>query len=131
MPNRYSPGEFIPRSSGGWFDATNNIFWLYGGYTFHFGLGGFGYLSDLVKYTLDTSDLANSEWTTVQGDSTLNVEPVYPLPGNASYNATPGARYKGVQWRDAEGNLWMFGGQSKIIGVPDAVVYNDLWKYVP
>jgi hypothetical protein len=35
---------------------------------------------------------------------------------------TPGARWGGVTWTDASGNLWMFGGQG-------AGLLNDIWEF--
>ena len=40
----------------------------------------------------------------------------------------PGARWGGVTWTDASGNLWMFGGQG-IDGSGDFTLLNDIWEF--
>jgi N-acetylneuraminic acid mutarotase len=49
--------------------------------------------------------------------------------GTAIANCTtPGARWGGVTWTDATGNLWMFGGQG-IDGAGGFTLLNDVWEF--
>jgi len=119
-----------------WKDASGNV-WLFGGYG-HDSAGTGGQLNDLWKFepTLGT----NGEWTWMSGSATAppgvalgdpNGEPgVYGTLGTASPTNVPGGREQTMSWRDASGNLWLFGG----IGIDAVGTYgylNDLWKFDP
>lgn len=109
-----------------WTDAEGN-FWLFGGY----GLGETWQvlsLNDLWKYTPSTN-----EWTWVKGDKigfpTNALYGVYGMQGVAAVANKPGGRSGGVSWKDAVGNLWLFGGT----GYPESGAFtedlNDVWRY--
>ena len=69
-----------------------------------------------------------SQWTWVSGDSTTNQLGIYGTKGTAAASNKPGARDDGVRWKDASGNVWLFGGYG--YAASGAVGYlNDLWKY--
>jgi hypothetical protein len=103
----------------GWTDAAGN-FWLFGGtglasvdyYQFGFFTGD---LSDLWKFN-------GSQWTWMNGSDILNQSGVYgtlEMPGTG----TPGARKDASSWIDANGNLWLFGGNA------GGAFVNDLWRH--
>lgn len=96
-----------------WVDASGNL-WLYG------GSSNTQKLDDLWKY-----DISTNQWTWVNGNTFWGT-PVYGTQGVPSSNNTPGSRGYSVTWKDAAGDLWLFGGSNT--GHP-LVVQNDLWKY--
>jgi hypothetical protein len=68
----------------------------------------------------------------VSGSNTADQVGVYGTKGVASSSNVPGGRVGSVSWTDADGNLWLFGGDyqyydsltSKLI----TQKFNDLWK---
>ncbi|MGB3153665.1 MAG: kelch repeat-containing protein [Chitinophagaceae bacterium] len=104
-----------------WTDASGNL-WLFGGY----GYDGnaFGMLNDLWKYNPTTN-----KWTWIKGDNLIDQPGVYGTKGIANGANKPGARYVSTSWKDASGNLWLFGGYGK--SETDEGNLNDLWKYNP
>ncbi len=104
-----------------WSDASGN-FWLLGGN----GKGESydGWLNDLWKY-----NPATNQWTWVSGDKTTNNNGIYGTQGLASSTNKPGARYKGVSWKDLNDIFWLYGGDG--YGESNYGYLNDLWKYNP
>ena len=102
-------------------DAGGQI-WLFGG--FGYPSNGFGYLNDLWRYDNDSN-----QWTWVNGDMNDNVTGIYGSMGTNSNLSKPGSRQQGVVWTDANGVLWIFGGQ----GYNETTLgsLNDMWKYSP
>jgi N-acetylneuraminic acid mutarotase len=80
-------------------------------------------------FTMSTVSLSQ-DYTWVKGSNTLNQLGVYGTKGVASSANTPGARSASVTWKDASGNLWLFGGDQNN-NLPTGGVLNDLWKYNP
>jgi len=68
-------------------------------------------------------------WTWMKGDNTIDQAGVYGTQGITSSSNKPGARNFSTTWRDATGNLWLFGGMG--YGSVDMGYLNDLWKYDP
>ena len=70
-------------------------------------------------------------WTWGSGSSTAGAPGVYGTRGVADAANVPGARAEAVSWRDAAGDLWLFGGINA--GAPPEAqgLMNDLWKYEP
>lgn len=68
-------------------------------------------------------------WTWMKGDNTIDQAGVYGTQGITSSSNKPGARNFSTTWRDATGNLWLFGGMG--YGSIDMGYLNDLWKYDP
>lgn len=105
-------------------DGSGNL-WLFGGY----GYDGespavLGYLNDLWEYT-------GGAWVFVSGGNTdiANQNSVYGQQGVAASSNMPGGRQESVGWADANGNLWLFGGEGlDDVGTPDGIL-NDLWVY--
>ncbi len=103
-------------SSMSWTDSFGN-FWMFG------GVGGafndFGPLNDLWKYSP-----TSNEWVWIKGDSIINSKGHYGIKGVGNSLNNPPARELGLQWKDTDGNFWLFGGI-----VLDSRFGNDLWKY--
>ena len=68
-----------------------------------------------------------NEWTLVCGNSTA--EGVYGDIGIPDSANTPPALYEFCQWKDLEGNFWIYGGHTQVGGL-DANPCN-LWKFNP
>ena len=80
-------------------------------------------------FTMSTISLSQ-DYTWVKGSNTINQLGVYGTKGVASSANTPGARSASVTWKDASGNLWLFGGDQNN-NLPTGGTLNDLWKYNP
>jgi hypothetical protein len=119
-------------SASAWVDANGN-FWLFGG--IGVGAGGtIGGMNDLWEF--NPSDL-NWTWAAgnaytgtffIQGADFNGQAGTYdnlgvPDPGN-----NPGARIQATTWTDAQGNLWLFGGQG-YDSVGNEGLLNDLWVF--
>ena len=117
-----------------WTDASGNI-WLFGGNGKDVN-GTSGQLNDLWKF--DPTAGTSGQWTWISGSSVnipsisasfpAGVPGVYGTLGAASPSNIPGGREQSVSWKDAAGNLWLFGG----IGIDINGIYgylNDLWKF--
>lgn len=119
-------------SASAWVDAGGN-FWLFGG----IGIGApgtSGGLNDLWEFNPSTLN-----WTWAAGNAYagtyLPVASAFsgqagtydqlgvPDPGN-----NPGSRIQGTTWTDAQGNLWLFGGQG-FDSVGSFGILNDLWEF--
>ncbi len=98
-----------------WVDNQNN-FWTFGGSSF----AGGGNMNDLWRYTPSTG-----EWTWMKGSSSGNAPTIYGNRGISSATNQPGGRTTYTKWKDAQDNLWFFGGAYGV-GGPS---YSDLWKY--
>ena len=119
-----------------WTDAQGTV-WLFGGYGYD-SSGTGGQLNDLWKF--DPASGAAGEWTWING-SPINLlsisvqfpngEPgIYGSLGIASPANVPGGREQCASWKDASGNLWLFGGFGiDANGIPGYL--NDLWKFDP
>lgn len=97
-----------------WADNEGNL-WIYGGYGSRSGLQLVG--NDLWKYNIQ-----NKTWTWINGsmDALFSTKKaVYGTMGVADAKNTPGSRYFAANFKDNNGNLWLFAGNNG----------NDLWKY--
>jgi hypothetical protein len=108
-----------------WIDRSGNL-WLFGGSGFDStGTNGNGYLNDLWEF----NPIAKT-WTWVSGSDTANAAGVYGTQGNASSTSVPAARGSSVNWTDASGNFWLFGGES--VGPnTNGFDLDDLWEFNP
>ncbi|HYV90596.1 MAG TPA: kelch repeat-containing protein [Chitinophagales bacterium] len=95
----------------GWTDSHNRL-WFFGGFD-----GYASYRDDVWMY-----DISTNEWTWMGGSNGQGQIPNWGTQGIFSAANTPGARLAYAHWKDADDNLWTFGG-----GYPDE--YADLWKY--
>ncbi|HYF32178.1 MAG TPA: kelch repeat-containing protein [Chitinophagaceae bacterium] len=110
----------MPRARAGaaiWLDDAGNI-WIFG------GIHSAARLNDLWKY-----DPVTNMWTWMKGDNTPNQTAVPGTLGVAASTNKPGSRVGTAYWKDASGNLWMFGGDG--YGGTGLATLNDLWKYDP
>ena len=103
-----------------WTDANSNV-WIMGGfgYAVNNQLGNF---NDVWKY-----NPATNQWTWMKGSNQRNQLGVYGTQGIAASSNTPGARDGGVSWTDANGNLWLMGGNGYATTNQTGYL-NDLWK---
>ncbi len=101
-----------------WTDSSGNL-WLFGGAGYG-STSTYGQLNDLWEYS-------GGDWTWVTGANVINQVGVYGAEGTASASNVPGARTDATGWTDANGNFWLFGGQS----VTSAYTwyFSDLWEY--
>ncbi len=104
-----------------WTDALGSL-WLFGGYGFA-AMNSGGGLNDLWNY-----DPSTNQWTWVKGDNITDMPGIYGTQGIPDLSNKPGVRGFAVSWKDAFGNLWLFGGS----GFAASNLYwswlNDLWK---
>jgi len=98
-----APGNVPGARSGSatWTDVAGDR-WLFGGWGYD-SVSGNVALNDLWRYSA-------GEWTWMVGSNLGNQPGTYgtlgiPAPGNV-----PGAREFAVNWVDASGSLWLFGG---------------------
>src|SRR5579872_2445096 len=102
-----------------WTDS-HGVFWVFGG----FGEDEFasdGALNDLWKFD-------GTNWTWMGGSNNVNNWGVYGTRGIANPNNWPGGRAQAVSWQDAQGNIWLFGGNGQG-QEPYRGYLNDLWKW--
>lgn len=114
-----SPTNTPGARSAGCAWATPDELWLFGGTTPN------GIASDLWRYTI-----ATDQWTWMAGPDVAMQPGVYTSRGSFDPNAQPGARVSLACWKDARGNLWLFGGFGHD-AVAAAGPLNDLWVYSP
>jgi len=109
------PGSFPGgrQEATSWTDGSGN-FWLFGG-----DLYGSNPLNDLWEFTPSTK-----EWTSVVANYSY-VDGVYGTLGIPAAGNIPGSRFGASNWRDSNGNVWVFGGSG------DNVDINDLWEFNP
>jgi hypothetical protein len=72
----------------------------------------------------------NARWTWINGEKRAPPAPYFGTMGVSNDSNLLGGRTQGVQWTDANGNFWAFGGMSyttNILGSEE--LGNDLWKY--
>jgi N-acetylneuraminic acid mutarotase len=113
-----------------WTDSQGN-FWLFGGYGYD-AVDELGFLNDLWKY-----DSSANQWTWMGGSSkeefisaAYGQPGVYGTLGTPASGNVPGSRRYAVGWTDANGNLWMFGGDGQDAGGYEGQL-NDLWEFNP
>ena len=54
----------------------------------------------------------------------------YGVLGQPATGNIPGSRWSAATWTDANGNLWLFGGQGYDASDPEGIL-NDLWEFNP
>jgi hypothetical protein len=65
-------------------------------------------------------------WIWMGGGTAANTLGIFGTQGFASVNNNPPALYQAQQWKDNQGNFWIFGGVDS--GQHE---YSDLWKFDP
>ncbi len=107
-----------------WIDAGGNL-WLFGGQDGNSLALNVREFNDLWKYTVGTD-----RWTFVSGSSIADTKGTYGTLGVADAANVPGARHGAVGWKDASGNMWLFGGFGHdSSGTLPLGSMNDLWKF--
>jgi N-acetylneuraminic acid mutarotase len=116
-----------------WTDANGN-FWLFGGQG-NAASGAQGLLNDLWEFNPSTN-----QWAWMGGSSTPNCangppgycdQPgVYGTLGVSATGNIPGSRISPFNWKDGNGNFWMFGGVG-IDATSNLNDLNDLWEFSP
>jgi hypothetical protein len=125
QPGNYASGTLVPgarTNAATWTDASGN-FWLFGGDGYD-SAHNIGFLNDLWEYN-------GTAWIFVSGGSTnlVNQNGNYGAQGVAASTNMPGGRHEAVTWTDANGNLWLFGGEGEdSVGTAFGFL-NDLWMY--
>jgi PKD repeat protein len=72
------------------------------------------------------SHAQTGEWVWLHGSNTTNDPGVFGVQGVSDPANKPPGIYESCEWRDATGNLWVFGGLDNSYSE-----YADLWKYDP
>jgi len=71
-----------------------------------------------------SANAQSGEWTWIKGDSTINPSGSFGTQGVPDPQNNPPGFYESAEWKDLDGNLWLFGGVSSSF-----VEFGDLWKY--
>ena len=114
-----------------WTDAAGDL-WLFGGAAAPVG-GGCNKYDPLCwagtnSFFNDLWRFSGNEWTWMNGSDITDQAGIYGVQGVPSPTDAPGARYGAASWRDASGNLWLFGGMG-YDSAGNVGALNDLWKY--
>ena len=104
-----------------WTDNNGDL-WLFGGYGYGTSPDENGPLNDIWKFSVQTH-----EWTWIKGDSLIASKGHYGSKGISAPENNPGSRYISTSWKDAAGNIWVFGGQG--YDENSMGMLNDLWKF--
>lgn len=108
------------RSVASWKDAAGN-FWILGGSGRTIN-GQNGLMNDFWRY-----EPTLNQWTWMGGSGSINATGTYGVLGVAG-TGEPGSRQEAHTWTDADGNLWLLGGDG-VDDLGNPGLLNDLWKY--
>ena len=108
------------QASISWLDNSGN-FWLFGGYNLS-ASGDPNSFNDLWEYK-------GGNWTWISGSDTVNQIGVFGTQGVSAATNVPGSRWASAAWTDAQGNLWLFGGQG-FDGAGNGSLA-DVWAFNP
>jgi len=89
-----------------------------------------GGASSPAYFVVTSNSSGSSEWTWMSGSNIGGAVGVYGSLGVPSTSNVPGEREGAVTWTGAQGNLWMFGGDSTDLNRSFGD-FNDLWKFNP
>lgn len=78
--------------------------------------------------TPPTTPDGHNEWIWEGGANTSGQAGVYGTKGTAASGNIPGAREQAINWTDASGNLWLFGGNGFDSAGADGYL-GDVWEY--
>jgi hypothetical protein len=107
-----------------WIDQKDRL-WLFGGW---FDPSGSAFMNDL--WVFDPTLGPFGEWAWMGGSAAYNQAGVYGTQGQPWSANSPGARCWGAAWTDAEGNLWLYGGDGLDANGTSGSL-NDLWVFRP
>ncbi len=93
-----------------------------------------GYTNSMIAkatYTVSTPPPAPGDWIWQRGGKTVDQNGVYGTPGVPSGSSLPGSRTAAATWTDANGNLWLFGGEGCNSAESSScnILLNDLWMF--
>ena len=119
-----------------WTDAQGNL-WLSGGYGEAGSAGNDGELNDIWEFSPSLG-----QWAWMGGSSTIGANGGLPSTqgtlGVPAAGNIPGSRDSATGWVDANGNLWLFGGNvwlfvNSTMNEPNGVTgdMDDLWEFNP
>jgi len=77
----------------------------------------------MIAFCFESTFSQSGMWTWISGDSTVGALGVYGTQGIPSVNNHPPALYEYAEWKDKQGNFWIYGGWTPPL--------SDLWKYNP
>ena len=80
------------------------------------------FLFQFLIFNLQSSFGQAGEWTWISGDTLSGSPGVYGTQGIPSINNHPPAEYENIEWKDKQGNFWVYSGWTG---------YHDLWKFNP
>ena len=83
----------------------------------------FFFLLQSLFFNLPSSFGQGGTWTWISGDSAVNAVGVYGTQGVPSINNHPPGMYEPAEWKDKQGNFWIYGGTYPSM--------SDLWKFNP
>lgn len=106
----------------GWRDGRGQL-WLFGGRGRGATRTTTGLLNDVWRF-----DPVASEWAHYHGATGINAFGRYGVDGKEVPNQGPGGRSGASAWYDADGLLWLFGGQG-FASSGAAGFLNDLWVF--
>ena len=84
-------------------------------------------LISVILFCYCNTNAQGGTWVWMNGPDTLNGIGNYGTQGVASASNCPPAFYQAAQWKDKQGNLWIYGGE----GAAPYQLPGDLWKYDP
>jgi len=111
-----------------WSDRSGNI-WIFGGSGNDSGQDAPAadpFLNDLWMFNPSTK-----EWTWEAGSNLFLAQGDYGTRGVEAPTNVPSPRVSTTGWTDAQGNLWLFGGQTIDANHSYGSGSNDLWRYSP
>jgi hypothetical protein len=96
--------------------------WLFGGYS--------GVTNPLESFNdLWRFNISTNMWTWMKGSSVTDQPSVYGIKESEDSANTPGARVCYTNWKDLNGNFWIYGGDEDWnLGFNNR---NDLWRFNP
>ena len=125
QPGVYTAGTLVPGSrtnAATWTDGSGN-FWLFGGSGYD-GTGPYRLPQRSVGIQRHRLDLGLGRQHQPEGQNGN-----YGAQGVAASTNIPGGRHEAADWTDANGNLWLFGGEGNdSVGTAFGIL-NDLWMY--
>src|SRR5215218_9217085 len=62
-------------------------------------------------------------WTWISGTNIFNSSGIYGIQGVPSVTNRPPSDYEHIEWKDKQGNLWIYGGTYG--------GHSDMWKFNP
>ena len=91
-------------------------------------LSGSTYTTGTITANCTVTASFVAAWTWAGGSDKAGAPGTYGTQGVAAAANTPGARHSSATWKDASGNLWLFGGWGRDATDTEGDL-NDLWEY--